>query len=72
MLGVDFVGVGTLITTTGAVIVSIIVALRQTSTHRQIEDVRQEVVTGNGTTIGLLAEATEQRRTDELDKPSGG
>lgn len=62
MIGADLVGIGSLIGTCGTVIIGIIVALRQTGTRAQIEQVHDAVKTSNGSTIGELAEAAEHRR----------
>lgn len=65
MSAADYVGIATLITAMAAAIVSIIVALRQTGTQQQIEQVHDAVKTSNGQTIGQLAEAGEIRRVSE-------
>lgn len=57
----DYIGLGTLITAAGATIVSIIVALRQTTTHAQLTDVKSAVTTSNGATLGELAETNQAR-----------
>lgn len=62
MIGFDYVGVGTLITTTGAVVVSIIVAFRQTGTRSAINEVHDAVKTANGSTLGQRSDQAELRR----------
>lgn len=57
----DYVGLGTLVTAIGTTIVSIIVVLRQTTTHTQIADVQNSVRLSNGKTIGEAVEAIEPR-----------
>lgn len=69
MTAADYVGIATLITALGAAVVSIVVALRQSGVKQQIDAVHEEVKTGNGLTIGMLAGATEARRTDALPPP---
>lgn len=71
MLGTDFVGISALVGSIAAAIVSIIVAFRQTGTQRAIGDVHDEVKTGNGKTIGMLADAIETRRTDAVEADKG-
>lgn len=58
----DYVGIGTLVAAIGAAIVSIIVALRQPIIGAQVKDVREQVGTTNGHTIGQLIEGNEARK----------
>lgn len=52
MIATDYVGLGTLISAIGATVVSIIVALRQTSTKQQVNEVHAAVSMSNGATLG--------------------
>lgn len=61
MIAFDYVGLGALITSTGTIVIGIIVALRQTTTHEQLDSVKSAVTTSNGHTLGELADKNEQR-----------
>jgi hypothetical protein len=56
LAAVDYIGLGTLVSAIGATIVSIIVALRQSSVKGQVNDVHAAVTTSNGNTLGMLAD----------------
>lgn len=62
MATADYIGICTLITSLGAAIVSIIVALRQTQTHAQLDRVATEVTTANGKSVANIIEGYEDRR----------
>jgi len=57
----DYVGIAGLITSTGAVITSIIVAIRQSETHYKLDAVSKQVETSNGETLGEIVEANDLR-----------
>lgn len=61
----DFVGISTLITATSAAIVSIIVALRQTSVRAEVSAVANQVATRNGKTMGEIIDGYEDRRVED-------
>lgn len=65
MSAADYVGIATCITSLGAVIVSIIVAIRQTETHAQLTKVNAQVATSNGKTMGEIVEGYEDRRVGD-------
>lgn len=54
MSAADYVGIAGLITSTGAVAVSIIIAFRQDGIRGQVEEVHTAVSTPNGATIGEI------------------
>lgn len=51
--------IASLITTTAAAIVSVVVAIRQTGTNARIDRVHEQVQTSNGRTIGDIIEAND-------------
>lgn len=59
MIGFDYIGFGTCVSAIAAAIVSIVVALRQTGTHAQISDVRDQLEMSNGATVGQVIEAND-------------
>lgn len=59
MIALDYVGLASLITSAGTVVIGIIVALRQTTTHAQISDVRDQLEMSNGATVGQVIEAND-------------
>lgn len=63
----DYVGISAVIASVGAAIVSVVVAFRQTGTNEKVDQVHDAVRTTNGTTIGELASAQEQRRDKSHD-----
>lgn len=62
MTAADYVGIAGLITSTGAVIVSILVAVKQTGTNQRVDDVHDQLRTSNGRTIGEVIEANDLRK----------
>jgi len=56
----DYIGIGALITATAAAVVSVIVALRQTSASAQVEEIHTAVSTPGSATIGELAADTNE------------
>jgi hypothetical protein len=69
VIATDFVGLGALISAIGAAVVSVIVALRQTSTKAQINEVHAAVSTSNGETIADLVEKNDARNTAQDSNP---
>lgn len=63
MIATDYVGLGALISAVGSTVIGIIVAFRQTTTNRKVDDVHHEVKTANGNTAAEIIEAGEDRRT---------
>lgn len=63
MLGIDYVGLGALISATCAGVVSIVVALQGRTTGARVEEVHAAVSTSNGHTIGELVEKNEERHS---------
>lgn len=71
MLGVtDYVGLGTLITSTGTTIVAILVAWRQTGVKRDVEAVHTQVKRANGNTLGQFADTQEALQLAPLPTPA--
>ena len=60
MLGIDYVGLGALISATCAGVVSVVVALRQTETKQQVADVHAAVSMSNGGTLGGAIEQIDR------------
>lgn len=57
----DLIGLGALISATGAALVSIIVALRQPNMAKQVDEVHAAVSTSTDATLGELAVKNEER-----------
>lgn len=64
MIALDYVGLGALIGSTCAGIVSIIVALRQTSIGSNVSDVHAAVSTSNGNTLAGVVEKIDRATED--------
>lgn len=69
MIATDYVGLGALISATGAAIVSIIVALKQRPLAAKVEEVHTQVTTSNGETLAQLVEKNDARH-DKDSPPS--
>lgn len=61
---VDYVGVATLITAVGAVLTSLVVAVRQTTTKEKLNDVHAAVSMSNGGTLGGMVEKIDRATTE--------
>src|SRR5258708_3494357 len=64
----DFVGISTLVTAIGAIIIGIVVALRQTNTIARVQTIKDAVTTSNGATLADLAEQN-QAHNERTDQP---
>lgn len=65
----DLVGLGALISAIAAAVVSIIVALQQKPIAAKVEEVRSQVATGNGGTLGDIVEGNDLRYLNPKDPP---
>lgn len=71
MIALDYVGLGALIGSTCAGIVSIIVALRQSGIGTKVEDVHAAVSTANGATLGMIADKVSAQLDAQDDAKKG-
>lgn len=71
MIGTDYVGIGTLVTACAAAAVSIIVAWRQSSTKRQVDEVHAAVSTSNGETLAGTVEKIDRQTEAIATHPEG-
>lgn len=59
MIGTDYVGISTLVTALGTIVIGVIVALRQQSIRGTIQNTDNALKMSNGRTIGQVVEAND-------------
>jgi hypothetical protein len=70
VLALDYVGIATIVSATAAAIVSIVVALRQTTTKAQTNEIHAAVSTSNGHTLGEVIESTARAVEADVVPPT--
>ena len=68
MIGIDYVGVSTLVTAIAAAVASLIVAWRQVDLKEKANDIHAAVSMSNGTTLGGAIEKIDRATSTGDDK----